>query len=525
MVHTGFTKRDFLTGLWSTVRLPLQILLVGGSVLVLLRIAEVVATGASVSTALTALMGAAPASGFIGILIFLVGIGFAVFLWWLASRYFALLTAEKIDKDVVSALKDLPLALPEGTVRAVLALVVGVVGLPILLFSDVLNLDADAKGYVNGIIAGVFGFYFGTRTSGVPTQAMNQIGAAQREIGQALATVAQANDRVAQAQQGEMEATRGSQLATAVDQLGRHIGLASALVNAIAPALPPGLVPPGLKDLLDKTQTVFDVAKTLTGETANDEQVKQANDAAAALIGAGGSGTSVIGSLLGSASALLPAAGLALGPLSGIALMLGVGWRLGSAEFQRWRARVLAAPFANGLVEFGTVTPDDALAALSSSPLFQSAFAPVRNEPGFGTALADAVLRDDAADRLWAAYGQSAPDHPVLFDTREQLARGLIEFRRTLLEDRARTDISDDMVKTVAASLAEAATPALRPPSDPGRLTADNLNALIRAAGDAAAAPAPPVNAQAAFDALVILVGHARQDKIDLPAALAELKP
>ena len=89
-------------------------------------------------------------------IVFFVGIGFAAFLWWLASRFFGLISKGSLSPEALAALKDLPLALPEGTVRALLALIVAVVGLPLLLFSNVLHLTDGVAGYVNGIITGVF---------------------------------------------------------------------------------------------------------------------------------------------------------------------------------------------------------------------------------------------------------------------------------------------------------------------------------------------------------------------------------
>ena len=518
---------EILAAAWGIVQLPLQIVLFGVAIFVLLLIAKAI----GIDTFAGTIVGVNATGGFVAFLVFLVGLSFAAFLWWLASRYFQLLTSKQLDQEHLAGLKDLPLALPEGTVRAVLALIVGVVGLPIFLFSNTLGLTDATTGYVNGIIAGVFGFYFGTRTSGVPTQAVAQITAANRQAGEAMAKAASADQRVnqaqnetAQAKDEAAQASRGQTLNTAVDQLQRHIALASTLVQVIGPALPPGMMPGNLQDLLDKAQSALGIAKTLTGDTATGDQIKQITDAATALIGGGSSGTSVIGSLISTASGLLPAAGLALGPVSGIALLLGVGWKLGSAEFQRWRARVLAAPFASGLVEFGTITPDDALASLSQSPIFRQAFAQEQSQPGFGAFLADAVLRDDAADRLWTRYGPDAPDHASVFSSRDELIRGLTEYRRILLEDRARTDISDADVQSVAATLAGAANATIQPKAESGALTADTANTLIQAAGNASAAPDPPVPAQAAFDALVTLVGHARLDKVDLPSAIAEIR-
>ncbi|NDG50871.1 MAG: hypothetical protein EBY30_17995, partial [Rhodospirillales bacterium] len=108
-------------------------------------------------------------------LIFLVGLAFAGFLWWLAARSFALLGQPGTTPEHIAALRDLPMGLPEGTVRAILALIVGVVGLPLLLFAAALNLSDAVAGYVNGIIAGVFGYYFGARATTPDAQANRRV--------------------------------------------------------------------------------------------------------------------------------------------------------------------------------------------------------------------------------------------------------------------------------------------------------------------------------------------------------------
>jgi len=100
--------------------------------------------------------GATGLPALIGMMIFLIGIGFAAFLWWLAARSFALVANPAIGPERLAGLRDLPLALPEGTVRALLALIVGVIGLPLLLFSKTLGLTDAIAGYVNGIVTGVF---------------------------------------------------------------------------------------------------------------------------------------------------------------------------------------------------------------------------------------------------------------------------------------------------------------------------------------------------------------------------------
>src|SRR5690242_146330 len=119
----------FSPSLWQQ---PVRILASGLALLVLVLLGE----EAGLPSPARAVEGLAHQPALIAaLLIFLVGIGFAAFLWWLASRSFALLRDPHTTPEQLASLRDLPLALPEGTVRAVLALIVGVVGLPLLLFS------------------------------------------------------------------------------------------------------------------------------------------------------------------------------------------------------------------------------------------------------------------------------------------------------------------------------------------------------------------------------------------------------
>ena len=516
-------REQIAAELWPILRFPFQLLAIGLAVLVLCWLFSQVNLPVlgGVVQALSSTTGA------IALLIFLVGLAFAGFLWWLTGRFFHLLSTGNLSAEQAAALKELPMALPEGTVRAVLALIVGVIGLPILLFSKTLDLSDAIAGYVNGIIIGVFSFYFGTRSAGVSTQAVNQIGAAQREAGKAIAVADQARQDAASSQSLLTEVTRASAFGTALDQLQRHVGLASALVNTIGPALPAGLLPAGLKDLLGTAQSVLaDVSgRGVTSDTASQSDFDSVVGAVTGLIGSGGTGTSSIGSLLQLAAKLLPAAAIpALGPVAGIATLLGVGWRLGSAEFQRWRARVLAAPFATGLVEFGTLTAEEALEKLDDAPLFHQAFTPVRNDPELGAFLADAVLRDDAAARIWNRYGNATNDHASLFTSQQAVSQGLTEYRTLLVDDRSRRDVDGATTKSVVDALETAQIDAIKP-GTPDAVSPDVVNAIIRAAGAASASQTADPPAQASFDALVTLVGAARVAKIDLPLALTELRP
>lgn len=176
---------------WARIcKLPLQIVMMGISIFIVAK--------------LFTYLGLHPISwpsketgsgfkAFIALIVFLVGTGMVSFLWWLSSRYFRLLGCAGENIDKVAQLKDLPMGLPEGTVRAVLALIVAVVGLPLLLFSSQLGTTPEIAGYLNGIITGVFGYYFGTRA--------------------AASTATTNNNSVASAQQAAQEQTRQAERA------------------------------------------------------------------------------------------------------------------------------------------------------------------------------------------------------------------------------------------------------------------------------------------------------------------------
>jgi hypothetical protein len=446
----------------SFLHTPLKILLIGLAAVAVLLAARLAGLGLGP-------IQTAPAS-LAAVLVFLVGIGFAAFLWWLASRCFTLLRDPATTPEQMAALRDLPLALPEGTVRALLALIVGVIGLPLLLFSQSLALNDAIAGYVNGIIAGVFGYYFGARSTGPEAQNV-------RRLGEALESQTRANEALRQSEAAARAAAENREPTEALARLERHIGTARLLVQRIGPALPAGLIPREAEAALTQAEQVLASARTLP-----DLGAIQA--ATAALTGA----TGPLPALLRAAAPLLPAA--AGGPLAGVALLLGLGWSLGAAAWRRFRARLLEAPHDPTLFEPGAITPASAEIRLAQAPIFARLFTPRLAEPGFLAGLLDVCLRPDAAALLWARYPGFA--HP------EEAAEALSEFRHTLLEERVEADLGPDLVARVAQGLGQT--------------------------GGAVSLPASgPEAAQAAMQALTLLLAEWRESRTDPTPILREL--
>lgn len=436
------------------------------------------------------LLPASPPILVVALLVFAVGLGFAGFLWWLAARSFALLAAPGTSAEQMAALRDLPMALPEGTVRAILALIVGVVGLPLLLFAASLGLSDAIAGYVNGIIAGVFGYYFGARGGAPDAQA-------SRRVAEALTVEQRAHEAARQAAAGAAEAAaRPAREADALARLERHVVLAETLVERFGPALPPGLLPANAAARLHQARQALGAAR------ANPPDMAGIADATAALTGAGGP----LATLLRLAAPLLPA--MAGGPLAGVALLLGVGWQLSAAGWRRFQAGVLDAPHDPALFDPGAITPDQALARLT--PAFAQALAPLRENPGFAADLLDMALRDDGAARIWARWGAGH------FASLEAVEAGLVEYRQALLAGEAAADMRPEMLAAAAAGLASAA-PALRPDGP--------VPAAVGLAAVTLPAAAGNPEQRAALQALTLLLGQMRETRQDPMPILREIAP
>jgi hypothetical protein len=512
--------------LWSTLRLPVQVLLLGLIVLLLIWISTKIHVPLFEDIS-KSLAGANVLETIVALLVFFVGLAFAGFLWWVVGRYFALVSSGK----EISSLKDLPMGLPEGSIRSLLAMIVAVVGIPLLVFSEAMHLSGTVSGYLNGIITGVFGFYFGTRSAGAAasTQALNQIADAKTRANQAederdaaLNAAADANKAAAASKQEADVATRVSGFAGTVQKLNREVGVASSILDDIVPVIPPGILPSGLANVVNDARTALDTVKGVTGGTATDSQGALLQTAITVITGSSSGSSASLGALLKTAAPMLSNVIPGVGAVTALTALLSVGFKLGSAEFARWRARVLAAPLAHGLIEFGTVTPDDAQAALLTSPIFAKAFAEEQDTAGFFMNLADAVLRDNAMDLLWQKYGVAQSGRPALFTDRPQVQAGLTEFNQVLLAARSAADMPNGLPQAVNTALGQAKDPQVRAAATTA-FTQATLNQIVNAASKASTPAAnAPKDAHAAFDALVTLVGTSRQKGDDLLGAISE---
>lgn len=503
----------------SAVALPLRVLLTGAALLALIEVARrlgIVATLAAMPDPKNLALLAA---------LMVVGAGLTIlaFLWWLSARHFRLLGTGPADAATLAALRDLPLGLPEGTVRAILALIVGVVGLSLLVFSGVLNLKPEVAGYVNGIVTGVFGFYFGNRAAGASSaarlaadgqarlaDASERVGAAKQSAEAAREDATRARQAGAQAQAALADArtaARVDETGRLVVALRRHLPLAKAALD-LARELPPGTLPDAAKSLVEQADTLLEAVAKAAPEAIDEDALARLGAARDALTGEKGP----LAALINTAAPIL--SGLPIPGAAALAGLLAIGSRLGSAEFQRWQARVLAAPLGQGLIVFGTLTPELLRAALADAPILRAALGSI-DPPGARDAfLANAILADDAAERLVAHFKDAG-----LGDL-DQARRGIEELRQALLALIGADDITDASIASMRATFENAAGSAFKPAAG---LSREMVEAATARAASASRRDDQADPALAALHALILLVGQARGQHPDLAEMLADL--
>jgi hypothetical protein len=522
----------------DVLRLPARILGVGFAILIPV-LAWKYTIGSSVTWSFANTLDASWTALVVAMLVFAVGVCLVILLWWITARFFRLIESRTVDGATMAVIKDLPMGLPEGTVRAILALVVAMIGLPLLVFQGVLDLEPEVAGYINGIVAGVFGFYFGTRTSGVPTSAVDKIADAQQAAIRKTDEAADAKVQAASAQ-GAVEAAKAetaSFKSAATEQLqrvkdagafegnlgkvARHLALAGTIMKEFSRALPQGVIPPGTAEMLANAEKTVAALRGVTTADATQDQFDQLANVADVLTG----NASPISALVKNAAPLLanvlPIPGL--GQVAGLVALLGVGAKLGSSQYQRWRARVLAAPVGQRLVEFGAMTPEVIHAALRHAPILGNALARL-NQDQVESVLANVVASSDPAGKLLAAYGPQGTT-PNLVPDRAVAQAGIAQLQQALLSLYAANDVQPETVQQVADALASPALPELANAQTALRgLAPSSVNQLVDAVSGISSNTALPEGQRAAFDALVSLVDAARHQNIDIVAILGELR-
>jgi hypothetical protein len=168
-------------------------------------------------------------------------------------------------------------------------------------------------------------------------------------------------------------------------------------------------------------------------------------------------------SAIGSIAKALGGAVVGGTPAGLVLALVTIGVQLGTAEYDRWVARVLGTPYRPDLLPPESLTADSAIAALRLTPICGRAFKPELDQEDRLTLETCARLAAGPDDGFMQAYASR-------FASRDECEAGLWEFRQVLLDRQVTDDAAPllpanglnatDMLKAVDASRGDPAAAA-----------------------------------------------------------------
>lgn len=425
----------------------------------------------------------------------------------------------------INLFRDSSAGLPEGTIRAALALLVVCILLPALVMKDALGLSGT--GEIGTILGGILGFYFGTRSGGgeaegfrrqaetfmgqareqedaakqaeaqrqVAQAAQQQAEAARDQVAQERDTVLQqADSRVAEVRQGLLAETAESQ--RQIQALQARAQQALAVAQAVAGLLPAGPAARALAGTLATAGSVLDEAAGASTaiqaalHKPDTATIGNALEAARGILSRAGEGTE-IADRLGNALGVLRDATSLAGQVEAAVRepsAQGIAGVLVSAStvLARTGGGGFAATLAPALGTIGTVMRAPGLAGLLG------AATPVGVVGGIVLGAWQAWRIGNAHYTRWMARVLDRPVTPDLFPAAawDGAAARLLLARVPSLARVFKDDIAGASQQELAEILA-------------GLFRADAVSELLRARGDAFFSP---VEAETAVNALRRLV-------------------
>ncbi len=277
------------------------------------------------------------------------------YVWSLRNRLDTAIARLPPDCAAYSALltgyNDLPLGVPRGTVRAVLAVIL-VFGSVVFLAVSMLGTESGVvykfPEALTGILGAILGFYFGKGSSGEDGQAVSAVAAASADARAAIGTAADARAQAdaarrqaADAQQslGAVQAQHDALAGHQLDHIRTGLQAGADIGRVVASSLPGsfGTEVGAAADAL--AQTAATVADLSTGDLGGAVQK------ATQLAQQAASNMPVVQVLAKAAPMIASALGGAIPPVALIAALVSAGSLLSAAAYGRWIARVMDAPY------------------------------------------------------------------------------------------------------------------------------------------------------------------------------------
>ena len=330
----------------------------------------------------------------------LTGILF-IYAWGLRDRMVALVSssATQAANGAASTLADfntLPMGLPRGTVRAILALIIVFGSIIFLAISLINGADYKFPETLSGILGAILGFYFGKGTGADDGTAVKAVAAAAADAKQARDQAADATQQAqtaqqqvsdAQAQTQQVEQDKTAIKATADQLAGVHLDTVQATLKQAADfsTVLSGVLPGQIgRDIGAAagglTATAAAVADLQSGDVSG--AVAKASD----LLASATPNLPVVQVLTKAVAALAPVIGTVFPPLTLITTIIGVGSKLGAVAYAHWIARVMDAPYTPAQFSPSLIDSNAAVTLVEQVPVLAKSLrrGVAAGRPGYG---------------------------------------------------------------------------------------------------------------------------------------------
>lgn len=347
----------------------------------------------------------------VGSFVFLLVIfgGYMGYMFYLQRKFYL---GCREDKQL-SVFFNSPAGLPVGTVRAVIALIIITMSLSLLVLSVFGLLKGPFPEVLIGILGTVLGFYFGSRTGGGDEATKEQIGTLTSQRDEAFA---------------KHDATQKDSL---ISKVKKGISMSKVAIEFL-----PAEQKKKYGELIAKMEAGVSVAETLSGAGNDKEAASKAGEVLDMFKASNpaqdtfSKAVQSIGQVLGTA---VPAVAIA-------SVVVVLCTKLAGAIYQKWKARVLHAPFSPAIIPLKVVDANTGFTLMLNSPIFKKAFSKELegNDRPFMESATTLLNQIDVED-FWKKYKDR-------FDSREQFEAGLEEFRRAAADLELASEIPADLL-------------------------------------------------------------------------------
>lgn len=347
----------------------------------------------------------------IGTIIYVVVVigGFLWYMYRLQNRFFEGCK----DEQHMALFFESPAGLPAGTVRSILALIIVTIALYFIVIGTFTGIGFPET--LTTILGTVIGFYFGARSSskGTDKGQLDQIKSYQKDRDNALS------------EQG----------GTLLKKIEKGISMTKVAVN---------LLPDDLKKkysgIVGKLEQGMSSAKDLSKLGSAMQAVKKAQEVFEDFKKDNPVKDIVQKASLSFASVL----GGSIPPVAIIGAVVTVGTALAGVAYQKWKSRILHAPFSPADTPLKVVDANTGFTLFLQCAIFKKAFMPELEEndrPFIGSAV-EKFLGPTDKTQLWNQYKER-------FESIEQFEAGLEEFRRAAVDLEIKKEIPPELLAEV----------------------------------------------------------------------------